>query len=43
MREELWLPNTSQTPGMRRIADAMKTVSKELPEFNDDDMPEVPA
>jgi hypothetical protein len=41
MREKVWLPSTNQAPGMRRVADAMRAVSKELPEFDDDDMPEV--
>jgi hypothetical protein len=43
MREKILVPNTSQPPGLRRIADAMRAVSKELPEFDEDNMPEVPA
>jgi hypothetical protein len=41
VREKVWMPNTSQAAAMRRVAEAMKAISKELPEFDDDDMPEV--
>ena len=45
MRDKVWLPNTNQAPGMRRIMDAIRSVKElpELSEFDDDDMPEVPA
>jgi hypothetical protein len=45
MRNDRWKKTEELRPGSRRILEAMRLVSKEMTDFDDDDgaLPEVPA
>jgi hypothetical protein len=43
MRNDKWKVTEESRPGSRRVVDAMRLVSKEMSDFDDDELPEVPA
>ena len=43
MRKDKWKVTEELRPGSRRVVDAIRLVSKEMSDFDDDELPEVPA
>ena len=42
MRNDKWKVTEELRPGSRRVVDAMRLVSEEMSDFDDDELPEVP-
>jgi hypothetical protein len=44
MRNEKWTTDPAERrPGSRRVMEAMRLISEEMTDFEDDELPEVPA